>query len=824
MTKRTAPGSGGERRSSPSRESGIGPGALWAMALIALAVLVWTLNLVSGVMPIALMNHDLYTEFFPRHHYQGNEWAAGRIPLWNPHQIAGLPFLATLQAGVLYPPNLLYSVLPTGTAMGGLGAFHVALAGLFAFALARRLDLGHEASALAGVTFMLGGSTLFLSYHTNAINSAPWFPAALLCTVGWVRDGDRRMALALAAVMALQFLAGRDYTFVITAHSVALVAALLGFQQARQGAGRRVLTERLAGVCLAGLLAAGFAAAQILPTLELAERSVRPLSGLPTQRLEGFAPMPPALLFANLVHPVRAELRREYLGLIPLVCFLAALATWRSHAVARFCIGAATAAALLILGSQTPLFEFYRTLPLGSTFRLPDRFIFPLSLAVAVGAGCGLDAVLKRRDQGTPTLRQSLTWLAGPLILAVLLAWLLVTGSLQQALEASRTSWGWFWYYGFGPDHFATLPRALGQLLLSIGVLGAAAWAAGAGYRRTAGIGVVVLAAADLGYALVNPLLHPARTAAPALAGAGCYRLVESLTPPLGRHLSLRLLDSYAIKDKDGQVFGTYSATHYDPLVTHRHGLYFDALQQDGPPLTPGPVDDVFMGFLRRVPTPERAKLLDLLGVNTVLVDGRRARRPEGLVRLLSHWESAGQCRVPTPRGPAPVALYTNPAALPRAFVVQNWERVDSPTAALKRLLEPDFDLRRRAVVESAPGSGTPSPQGPAPPSSAKILQYTAERVEVITRSPGPGLLVLTDTFTPNWSAEVDGRPSELLPTDALFRGVPVPAGEAQVVFHYQPRAFRIGAAISAASLLVGAGLAWRWRSERPRPIQTRLG
>ena len=42
------------------------------------------------------------------------------------------------------------------------------------------------------------------------------------------------------------------------------------------------------------------------------------------------------------------------------------------------------------------------------------------------------------------------------------------------------------------------------------------------------------------------------------------------------------------LKDKDGELYGTFSATHYDPLVTKRHSAYFAALQHAAPPLRPG--------------------------------------------------------------------------------------------------------------------------------------------------------------------------------------------------------------------------------------------
>ena len=71
-------------------------------------------------------------------------------------------------------------------------------------------------------------------------------------------------------------------------------------------------------------------------------------------------------------------------------------------------------------------------------------------------------------------------------------------------------------------------------------------------------------------------------------------------------------------------------------------------------------------------------------------------------------------------------------------------------------------------------------------------------------------MLVLVDTWFPGWIAEVDGRPRPILRANYLFRAVPVPVGRAVVRFDYRPRSLRIGAMLSACSLLLLLGLVLR--------------
>ncbi len=102
----------------------------------------------------------------------------------------------------------------------------------------------------------------------------------------------------------------------------------------------------------------------------------------------------------------------------------------------------------------------------------------------------------------------------------------------------------------------------------------------------------------------------------------------------------------------------------------------------------------------------------------------------------------------------------------------------------------------------------------------ASIISYAPERVVIRVSSERPGFLVLKDAYYPGWRAAVDGEAVDVVPTNVLFRGVPVPDGESEVVFSYMPTAWRTGLGVSLAGgvlWLVLASLTFvhTWRRKR---------
>jgi hypothetical protein len=163
------------------------------------------------------------------------------------------------------------------------------------------------------------------------------------------------------------------------------------------------------------------------------------------------------------------------------------------------------------------------------------------------------------------------------------------------------------------------------------------------------------------------------------------------------------------------------------------------------------------------------------------------------------------------------VWIYRNPNILPRAYVVHRSE-VARGQSLLDRLVSHDFNPWTTALLEEALPAEAATALGGAPlrsSSVARITQYQPHRVEVNAEMAAPGLLILSDAWYPGWHVSVDGAPAHLLRVNYALRGVFLPQGPHEVVFHFAPMVLYVGLALTATALLGGVGVVF-WEVRNP--------
>jgi hypothetical protein len=162
-------------------------------------------------------------------------------------------------------------------------------------------------------------------------------------------------------------------------------------------------------------------------------------------------------------------------------------------------------------------------------------------------------------------------------------------------------------------------------------------------------------------------------------------------------------------------------------------------------------------------------------------------------------------------RGPE-MAIFENPAALPRAFVPARLRRVADPRRRLDEMAA-SADFGAAAWLSSA-GDLTEQPNGPA----RLALRAVGTDLIVAADAERRTLVATSIADWPGWTArDASGAPLPLETVNHAFVGVWVPAGRTEVRLSYRPRSVRDGMVLFAAGLAASVLLGVARRSETIR-------
>lgn len=727
---------------------------------------------------------DLVLAIEFRRRFAVSEVRAGRLPLWNPYNYCGAPFIAANNTAVFSPFRLIDYVMNSPVSIAWSQLVKAVFIGIGAYLFFRRAAGVGFWPAVVGAwcTPLIGFFVLWCGYPPSFV--VAWTPWLLLATDAAVRRplgwGGPAVALLTAAVMVSGHAA--------TAAHVLLVSGLYFLWcLVNQYGWRGLLSFRSAGSIVVTVAAWGLgmllSSVQNVPTMEYLETSSRV-----AKRMEGRVEIPPfgplaltRLVLPNsggsredgsMMWPVKGANRPEsaasgYAGLVMTLCFAPlAWCSRRHRGWSYFWLACAILGVSQNLGIPGAA-QFYGLFP----FRLlkNNRFVFLTAFSTLSLAVVGLDVVRR-----TERVWRWWCWLA---VAAVAALGIWSAGELahpppvptdSQLIAGREIVHDWFFQvhlYGIVLCSFALCVFAVLYLnvrrepwmkALVVGViLGEMLWFA---------YGIDAQCEWDLYYPPV-PALEKIRDSKPGrICGINC--------------LPACLNQTHDLRDIRGYD-GTDPARLVDLLEIARNRR----VQQS-------PRYAITQWLVPVIDSP----ILRLLNVRYLVYRQPPPRDEKVLFKGRSYW----------------VTEIEN--TLERVFVPQNVEVIEDSDQTLSRLARIDFDPANVAFVDRP----VDLPEGPAT-GSARIVAEVPCEIEVEVDMKTPGLLVLSDLWYEGWKATLNGESVPVVRVDHALKGAVLPEGKGTLVFRYEPQSFKRGLQLTegGGGILFIWGLAVWWLSRR---------
>ena len=556
------------------------------------------------------LQFDAIAQFYPWRVFYARSMSEGKLPLWNPHQFCGTPFLANGQSAVLYPFNLIFLLFNPVTAFTIFAALHLFMAAVFTYILLRSMGSSVLAGIVSGITFAFSAFMVLWLELPTFISVAVYLPLTLLLIHRSIEKRSIFYGMLSGASLGLAFLAGH-FQIAFYVGFAAVLAWLWHLVAVNKAEGNieallRVVVPFMAFAAIAGLIAAP----QILTSQELAAQSHRMRKVTP----EGYASF-----ISNSVKPYRLVTavapdyfgnpsknnyyllgrlndhigsasdyieHGMYVGVLPLILAFFGLGSMGRRKHIGFYAVLGVLALLIAMGTPLNAF-FYHLIPGFSAFGGPNRTILLYVFSVAVMAGFGIDYLTLQAAKVTeaePSAQRKLDRLVSllapfyrmydkyapiaiPILIAVLFAcmWKIAAAQVTDMIGGDA-------FDQFAPVRSLVLLISVVMLVASAGVI--YAFVRKAISRQMFAVAVVALVAADL-FAFginYNPTcdrskVYPVTPLISKLKHVASGSRVVVINPEWNLFATPKAL----LPPNWAMVYGLYDAQGYDSLYTKKY-------------------------------------------------------------------------------------------------------------------------------------------------------------------------------------------------------------------------------------------------------------
>lgn len=242
--------------------------ALYFLILLILALLYFDRVLSCRLI---FIERDLSAFFIPPKFLWVNLLKSGTFPFWNPHQYCGIPLLAALQPGVLYPPHVFYLFLPFPIVWNWLIILHFLLAAVAVYLFLVHMKSSEEGALVGALIFMLSGYLLSVHNLLPHLFAVSWFPLVLLFFLKHFETRQMRYAALVSLFLLMQFLSGAPEILMMSVLALFIVTLFLNTLVVTDAN----LYSRVRSFVIILFLFVLLSGVQLLPFYELKAQSIR---------------------------------------------------------------------------------------------------------------------------------------------------------------------------------------------------------------------------------------------------------------------------------------------------------------------------------------------------------------------------------------------------------------------------------------------------------------------------------------------------------------------------------------------------------------------
>lgn len=723
---------------------------------------------------------SFYVDFVSEH---------GEVPVWNPYQFCGIPYIDGFHGDTFYPFSIIKFFMSAYRALGWNMLLHVFIAGITMFFCVRVFKRSQMASALAAISYMF--AAYFISQVAPGHDGKMFVTSLFPLTIMLIELGFRRKPLLhfslLGLVIGIIILTPHPQMAYYTLWACAFYFVFkLAFKYIDHKSFPSLVKPTSLFV-LAVMIGLAISAIHFYPGYDYV-KNYSPRAD--EKRGEEWA-RSWSLNWeetASLVVPEFCGVsgdkgnsywgrnafkdNSEYAGAVPLMLAIMAIMMIRSRKT-WFFGGLALFAVIYGLAGNTPFFYlFYHLIPNVKSTRAWSMIMFLFSFSIAMLAAFGLDFIIEQSRKLKAQHRRAFGIALFGLPALVFLGALFFAAAPEAAIGIYKGI-----FYGNMPaqksailkQHLPTITTGFWITSLFLLISASVAWL----YSRKKVVALVLWVIVAVAFVDAYRFDHQ-------------FIRVFDQTSTFSPNPLVNYFKSVPEKFRVLDLSGPYLPTNYLPLfgieeMTSYHGnqprWYHKLLGGTG------------------APNMINLNLMNMTNTRYLLVSPGSQVRAEQLTAAgfpeVTRWQN--------------LQVFGNPVANDRAYIVHDWVIDSNENNIDQMILMQSFDPKKQVGLFVEPGIQAVTDSTLTVNDKATIETYENDYILVKTSADADGILVLADNWYPAWKGFIDGQEVEVLRVNGAFRGVVLPAGDHDVEFKYISDTQKTGRLLTLAGLLVVA-------------------